>query len=122
MECLGNVSSHDTAHDYVMLGCVCAGHYMYTEVSAPRRRGDKAALKSFVIASTSQQTCVSFWYHMSGSQIGTLNVYLKVNGQNQQRIWTLSGQSNCLPLPAPLPPSLFHSFVVLQPSLDNWSV
>ncbi|KAK7098915.1 hypothetical protein V1264_003130 [Littorina saxatilis] len=68
-----------------------AGHYMYTEASAPRHPGDKAVLNSFVVPATTQQTCVNFWYHMSGNQIGTLSAYLKVNGRNQQRIWSLKG-------------------------------
>ena len=86
----------------------CAGHYMYIEASAPRRTGDKAKLRSFVIASTTQQTCVNFWYHMSGTQIGTLNAYLSVNGQSQQRIWTLHGQSVCPP-----PPNFLPIFIIL---------
>lgn len=53
------------------------GHYMYTESSAPRRRGDKAWLLSPAYPSTIG-SCLQFYYHMYGAQIGTLNVYLQV--------------------------------------------
>ena len=64
---------------------------MYTEASSPRRLGDKAVLNSFQIAPTTTPVCVNFFYHMSGRDIGKLNVYTQVGGRNQQQIWTLSG-------------------------------
>lgn len=50
---------------------------MYTESSAPRRRGDKAWLVSPVYPLTIG-SCLQFYYHMYGTNIGTLNVYLQV--------------------------------------------
>ncbi|KAK7473655.1 hypothetical protein BaRGS_00035133, partial [Batillaria attramentaria] len=87
----GGTSSQRTGPDNDHTYGTPAGHYVYAEASAPRVAGDKAILKSFLIDPTTQPTCVNFWYHMSGTQIGTLNVYLMKNGANQRRLWTLKG-------------------------------
>lgn len=55
--------------------CSTAAGYIYIETSAPRRLNDKAKLFSANIVTTSTK-CLRFWYHMYGSQINTLNVYL----------------------------------------------
>lgn len=69
---------------------------MYAESSVPRVVNDRAVLRSYNIGATTQQECVNFWYHMSGTNIGALNVYLIKNGVNQGRIWSLTGmQNNC---------------------------
>jgi len=47
---------------------------MYIEASAPRRPGDKAWLVSSYANTTASQ-CMTFYYNMYGSQMGTLNVY-----------------------------------------------
>ena len=49
---------------------------MYIETSSPRRPGDKAMLASPKYSSATGK-CLQFWYHMYGSHIGTLNVYIK---------------------------------------------
>uniref|UniRef100_A0A672Q4G5 MAM domain containing glycosylphosphatidylinositol anchor 2 n=1 Tax=Sinocyclocheilus grahami TaxID=75366 RepID=A0A672Q4G5_SINGR len=79
------------------------GFYMYIETSRPRLEGDKARLltPSFNIApknpygnvATSPTYCFSFYYHMYGKHIGTLNVYLRQKSQTGQdtSVWTLSG-------------------------------
>ncbi|ESO97870.1 hypothetical protein LOTGIDRAFT_152977 [Lottia gigantea] len=69
-----------------------AGHYMYTESSFPRKVGDVAKLSSFQIKpSATTSTCVTFWYHMFGRSIGTLNVYI-VKGRNTGKpVWTKQG-------------------------------
>ncbi|XP_067654505.1 MAM and LDL-receptor class A domain-containing protein 2-like [Haliotis asinina] len=66
-----------------------AGKYAFIESSAPRRSGDKAWLSSTTFAASTKR-CISFWYHMSGSQIGTLNVYVIVGNVNTT-VWSLSG-------------------------------
>lgn len=48
---------------------------MYIETSAPRRPGDKARLISPTINGNFAQ-CVSFYYHMYGPHVKSLNVYL----------------------------------------------
>ena len=50
---------------------------MYIEASLPHRNGDKARLLSPRYTDR-QDMCVQFYYHMYGSGIGTLNVYVKV--------------------------------------------
>uniref|UniRef100_A0A673MWH0 MAM domain-containing glycosylphosphatidylinositol anchor protein 2-like n=1 Tax=Sinocyclocheilus rhinocerous TaxID=307959 RepID=A0A673MWH0_9TELE len=79
------------------------GFYMYIETSRPRLEGDKARLltPSFNVApknpygnvATNPTYCFSFFYHMYGKHIGTLNVYLRQKSQTGQdtSVWTLSG-------------------------------
>lgn len=63
---------------------------MYTEVSSGIT-GARAKLISPVLPATSK--CVSFYYHMFGSDIGTLNVYIKRNDtRSLVKVWTLSRQ------------------------------
>lgn len=71
--------------------CWCfVGKYVYIESSAPRKPGDKARLISPQITSTSPM-CMSFYYHMYGQHIGTLNVYLKTgNTLPRSAVWSKS--------------------------------
>lgn len=50
---------------------------MYIEASSPRTTGDAARLIS-PLYQDNQAVCLSFWYHMYGNGIGTLNVYAQV--------------------------------------------
>ena len=54
-----------------------AGSYIYIETSSPRVRGDNAILSKTV--SLSGSSCLSFYYHMYGSSMGSLKV--RVGGQ-----------------------------------------
>uniref|UniRef100_A0A8C5HTV1 MAM domain-containing glycosylphosphatidylinositol anchor protein 2-like n=1 Tax=Gouania willdenowi TaxID=441366 RepID=A0A8C5HTV1_GOUWI len=76
------------------------GFYMYIETSRPRQDGDKARLLSptFNMNSKSSSSpgpayCLSFFYHMYGKHIGSLNVLLRQKGTtaNDASIWSLSG-------------------------------
>jgi len=60
------------------------GKYAYIEVSG-RRQGDNAKLVKGGL-SFSTKKCLSFYYHMYGATIGTLNVYV-----GQKKIFTKSG-------------------------------
>lgn len=63
------------------------GRYMYIETSSPRRFGDKAKLEYSVPSSDiGKLACVTFYYHMYGYTINTLNVF---NGYT--RVFTKSG-------------------------------
>lgn len=69
---------------------------MFIEASLPRKQGDTARLISETMTkhwSTKVPYCLRFWYHMTGSGIGTLNLYVKTGtGKlNEQLIWRLSG-------------------------------
>ncbi|XP_022800385.1 MAM and LDL-receptor class A domain-containing protein 1-like isoform X4 [Stylophora pistillata] len=47
------------------------GKYMYIETSSPRKKGDKAML---LVKLDGRSFCMSFWYHMHGSAIGSLEI------------------------------------------------
>uniref|UniRef100_A0AAY4A6G0 MAM domain-containing glycosylphosphatidylinositol anchor protein 1 n=1 Tax=Denticeps clupeoides TaxID=299321 RepID=A0AAY4A6G0_9TELE len=78
------------------------GYYMYIETSRPRVAGDKARLLSPLYnvstsrapsGSTRTPYCVSFYYHMKGKHIGTLNVLQRVKSiaTVDTLIWSRSG-------------------------------
>jgi hypothetical protein len=69
------------------------GFYIYIETSSPTKPGWKAQLISEPF-SDGNPGCLSFWFHMYGSTIGSLNVYLlSDNRKNKDIIWTLSGST-----------------------------
>lgn len=51
--------------------------------------GQKAEIRSqnFTI---SQEGCFTFWYYMHGSNMGSLNVYIEVDGY-KNKIWNVTG-------------------------------
>ncbi|XP_070566390.1 MAM and LDL-receptor class A domain-containing protein 1-like [Ptychodera flava] len=67
-----------------------AGFYMYTEASAPAVAGDVARLMTPLQTATGNTTCLEFWYHMYGTTMGTLNVYVMKNGQLGTAFWSQS--------------------------------
>ncbi|XP_009892226.1 PREDICTED: MAM domain-containing glycosylphosphatidylinositol anchor protein 2 [Charadrius vociferus] len=77
------------------------GFYMYIETSRPRLEGEKARLVSPVFSvapknpygATNTAYCFSFYYHMYGQHIGSLNVYLRLKGQTaiENPLWSSSG-------------------------------
>lgn len=74
-----------------MFPCNVLGFYMYTEASSPRSRGDKARLISQTNPATTG-SCLEFYYHMFGTDIGTLNVYARVGSSLPSRpLWSENG-------------------------------
>ena len=67
---------------------IFAGSYIFIEASQ-KNPGDKARLLSGWIE-PNETICVQFWYHMHGSDIGNLSIYLKTN-QSETLVWRLSG-------------------------------
>ncbi|KAM7428099.1 hypothetical protein ABFA07_020874 [Porites harrisoni] len=66
-----------------------SGKYMYIETSSPRRPGDKAKLV-VTVPNNGEASCLSFYYHMYGATVGTLNVY-----SGNSKVFNISGyQSN----------------------------
>ena len=93
---LNNVSTAENYTNYYII----SGKFMYIESSAPRRPGQKAWLVSKQIG-FSTPMCLNFYYHMYGTQIGSLNVYVKTGvalpstpvwtkSQNQGQMWNLA--------------------------------
>ena len=61
------------------------GKYAFIETSYPRRLGDNAKLVKGGLSFKTKK-CLSFYYHMYGSTMGTLDVYV-----GQIKIFTKSG-------------------------------
>ena len=61
---------------------------MYIETSSPRRPGDKAKLV-FTVPNNGETSCLSFYYHMYGPTVGTLNVY-----SGNSKVFNISGYQN----------------------------
>ena len=70
---------------------VFVGHYLYLEASWPARRGDTARLQSITFKA-SEISCLTFYYHMYGRAMGTLNVFTRAMGERSKTLlWTLKG-------------------------------
>ncbi|XP_033751987.1 MAM and LDL-receptor class A domain-containing protein 1-like [Pecten maximus] len=65
------------------------GHYAFIEASSPRVPGDIARIQSQSFTPGGSR-CFHFWYFLTGSGIGSLNVYL-VTASGNQTLWSLSG-------------------------------
>lgn len=75
-----------------------AGGYAFIDSSFPRRPGDVAKLvsSSFPATTTDVPMCMHFWFHMFGSGIGYLKVFLqhlRSSRDKPQEIWGLSGNA-----------------------------
>ncbi|EDO47788.1 predicted protein [Nematostella vectensis] len=72
------------------------GYYLYAESSWPRKQGDKAHLVSRYIAplAVGDSSCkLRLYYHMLGSDIGSLNVYTRpCNGCVMTQVFSKSGE------------------------------
>lgn len=64
------------------------GHYMYLQ-SNVGKPGNKAAIRSQNF-NISQEACFTFWYHMYGSTMGSLNVYIEADG-HMINTWNITG-------------------------------
>ncbi|XP_073770611.1 MAM domain-containing protein 2 isoform X2 [Danio rerio] len=68
------------------------GHYMHIEASV-MLAGHKARLLSSTLRGTRETQCLQFYYHMYGSGIGQLSVYLQTGQENDDRLlWTSHGE------------------------------
>lgn len=65
------------------VGIVSSGHYIYVD-SSVGEWGDMSYLVSDVFQPSSRGHCLTFWYHMYGSHIGTLNVYINDRSEKNQ--------------------------------------
>ena len=67
-----------------------SGYYIYTEASLGNM-GDRTQLVSSTVKYTNSTSCLSFWYHMFGDHIGTLEVHKQTQGGKKQRLFSESG-------------------------------
>ncbi|XP_033109454.1 MAM and LDL-receptor class A domain-containing protein 1-like [Anneissia japonica] len=68
-----------------------AGYYIYIETSSPRLPNDVAKVSTPRIR-TPSSACLTFWYHMYGAHIETLNVLANTtDGLISQQVWSKSG-------------------------------
>lgn len=77
-------SSDETWSKFVVFLCA-VGYYMYIEASAPRRAGDRASLISSKYLRPINDACVTFWYHMLGTNVGNLVVSVREQGEATAR-------------------------------------
>ena len=71
-----------------------AGFYMIAE-STKRKYKDVARMMSPIQKPTTD-SCLNFWYHMSGNDVGSLSVYLKRSGSLGIAKWTESGNEGTM--------------------------
>ncbi|XP_070519198.1 uncharacterized protein [Cardiocondyla obscurior] len=77
-------------HDHT-LGAGNDGHYLYIEASG-RLVNDTARIVSPLYnSSLADSGCFSFWYHMYGATIGSLNLYFKQEDSAQRLMFTKNG-------------------------------
>ena len=62
------------------------GKYLFLEASDQ----EKAVLATSVIG-PGKSTCVQFWYHMKGKDIGSLKVYIQTN-ETKTLVWNTTGE------------------------------
>ena len=53
--------------------------------------GAKARIMKSYPRPSSRGNCLTFWYMMYGSSLGTLNIYQKVGNSLGSSIWSISG-------------------------------
>ncbi|XP_039254872.2 MAM and LDL-receptor class A domain-containing protein 1-like [Styela clava] len=70
------------------------GWYLYVEASSPRKPGDKAVIRSVPIP-PSVVSCISFYYHMQGKDMGKLELLsVARGGQRFTKHWSKQGQQS----------------------------
>ena len=85
---------------------------MYIETSSPRKSGDKAWFLSPQYPAAPNGKCLNFWYHMSGSHIGTMNVYIKDGLTIGTKVWNETGDQGNFWLHARAPIKINNKFQV----------
>lgn len=68
------------------------GNFIYSQADE-NQKGKVARLVSPVVSSQSSAHCMTFWYHMSGSHVGTLRVKLHYQKPEEydQLVWMAIG-------------------------------
>nr|XP_054757011.1 MAM and LDL-receptor class A domain-containing protein 1-like [Lytechinus pictus] len=95
----GATTSLDTGPSIDHTTGTATGYYVFIETSSPRIPGDEARFMSTLIPTTSRQ-CLTFWYHMFGPTIETLNIFTRRNdtapGYVGRLVWSDQGEKGDL--------------------------
>ncbi|XP_055988659.1 apical endosomal glycoprotein [Sorex fumeus] len=67
------------------------GHLMLLDPTSPPARGPEALLLTRPQTPATSPQCLSFWYRLSGPQIGTLRLALRREGEAETTLWSCSG-------------------------------
>ncbi|XP_030849640.1 MAM and LDL-receptor class A domain-containing protein 1-like [Strongylocentrotus purpuratus] len=91
----GATSSLDTGPSIDHTTGTATGYYVFIETSSPRVPGDEARFMSTLIPTTYRQ-CFTFYYHMFGPTVETLNVLTRRNdsapGDIGNVVWSSQGE------------------------------
>ncbi|NXG15058.1 AEGP protein, partial [Grallaria varia] len=68
-----------------------SGYFLSVDPSVPWSRGQRALLTTSRQAPAAAPRCLSFWYRLAGPQIGTLNLKLQREGEEEVVLWTCQG-------------------------------
>ncbi|XP_012054424.1 PREDICTED: MAM and LDL-receptor class A domain-containing protein 2-like [Atta cephalotes] len=77
-------------HDHT-LGAGNDGYYLYIEASGRLINDTARIISPLYNSSLTNSGCFSFWYHMYGATIGSLNIYFKQEDTMPRLIFTKSG-------------------------------
>ena len=88
-----------------------AGRYLFIETTSVLR-GAKATFTSPQYDGSVSGRCVTFWYHMNGSDMGTLNVRVNEVGGKWKAGWSKSGNQGNRWFFAQLSPKVDTKFIV----------
>ncbi|CAF0741635.1 unnamed protein product, partial [Brachionus calyciflorus] len=65
------------------------GHYIFLDLSPPRKQNDKAILSSLIFPSSKNQ-CLRFWYSINGNGVGSIQVDILYDNNSRETLWKLS--------------------------------
>lgn len=69
---------------------IYSGYYLYIESSAPRKMYDLARITTPQFSNSQGSSCLSFWYHMYGANVGNLTLYLQ-DGPTKKMVFKRQG-------------------------------
>ncbi|XP_078372311.1 uncharacterized protein LOC144655983 isoform X2 [Oculina patagonica] len=84
----GSTPTRNTGPDYDHSTFLPEGNYIFLEAS-DKQAGEAAVLTSSTIPAN-KATCVQFWYHMKGQEIGSLNIFIQTN-ESRSLVWSQAG-------------------------------
>ena len=65
------------------------GHYMFLELSDPRKVGDEAWLSSTIFEVTKNR-CMRFWYSINGGNVGSVKIDIVYENNYRETLWRQS--------------------------------